>query len=135
MKKIILLFILVSSLNAQTILKKGEKAPYDGKLIKIEQYNKLIERSMQADIYEKELDPNMKSQIESLSQVIVTKDQIIETYKVKYGLAEQRLHDLEKDNKRLRFVNNVLIVSNNIGWTITLGYTGGLIAFAIVRQL
>jgi hypothetical protein len=135
LKKILLLFVLISSLSAQETIKKDEKAPFTGKLITMEQYDRLIERSMKLDIYEKELDPLQADQIKSLTAIILLKNQIIEDYMRKYNAASARLSIIETENKRLRFSNNILIITNNIGWTISLGYTGGIIAFAVVKSL
>ena len=139
MKKLLLLLfmLIIVNLNAQEvlILQKGEKAPFDGKFMTIERYNKLITRAMQADIYEKELLPGEKEATGKASEIIAIQKQSIEVYKQKYNLAEMKINILKEENKKLKFVNNILIITNNIGWTISLGYTGGIIAFAVVRSL
>jgi hypothetical protein len=134
MYKYIFLILISISLNAQQIVKKGEKVLFDGMLITRQQYENMIIQLKKLDIYEKELDPNQANQIASLTEIIVVKNQIIEAYQQKYNLAAMRLNILEAENKKLRIKSNILLITNNIGWTITLGYTGGIIAFAIIRE-
>jgi hypothetical protein len=131
----ILLILTAFTLNAQQTIKKGEKASYDGYVVTSEQYNILIERSKKLELYEKELDPNQKIQVDTLLQIIKLKDEIIDIYDTKYGLAKERVNYLEQENKRLRFINNILIITNNIGWTVTVGYTAGVVVFAVTRDL
>jgi adenosyl cobinamide kinase/adenosyl cobinamide phosphate guanylyltransferase len=103
------------------VLQKGDKAPFDGILL-----DSVKAKKVETLLKENEEILILKKIIESQNNLIIEKDKEVSLWKEKYVLSDNLNTKLEKDIKFYKIVNNILIITNCIGWSIVVGETSGI---------
>ncbi len=125
-KLLIILLVLLFVFNLfseEQIIKKGDPAPFDGIIMDKEKVEKIVKDLEEfKKLKEKEVEYNKIIDVfgPQLVDEKGTEISIIRTYYK--GIIDK----LEKENKQLRIINKVLIITNSIGWSLVVGETSGL---------